>query len=95
MHVHSQRRRIQDCAVEYRHGKCRNKKNRTVRTYASPVKHEVSRLAFAKTPKYRETAASSHEGEKVEEFDRSFGDHKVIRCGHPKPFVCDRRLPQG
>lgn len=52
----------------------------TVRTYASPVEHEVSSFAFAKTPKYRETASNSHKGEKVEESDRRFGDHKVVRC---------------
>jgi len=54
-----------------------------VRTNASPVEHEVPSLAFAETPKYRETAANSHEGEKIEESDRCFGDHRVVCRRHP------------
>ena len=64
-----------------------------VQTYASPIEHEVPRLAFAETPKYRQTTANGHEGKKVEESDRRFGDHRVVRCGHQQPFVCGWRLP--
>ena len=53
------------------------------RTYASTIEHQVSRFALAKTPKYRETSTNSHEGEKIEESDRCFGDHRVVCCGHP------------
>ena len=64
-----------------------------IRTYASPIEHEIPSLALAETPKYRQTAANGHESEKIEESDRCFGDHRVVRCGHQQPFVCGRGLP--
>lgn len=60
-----------------------SRKSTGIRTYASPIEHEVPGLAFTKTPKYRQTTAYGHEGEKVEEPDRCFGDHRVVRRGHP------------
>ena len=68
--------------------------NPRVRTYAPPIEHEVISLAFPETQKYRQAATDGHEGEKVEESDRRFGDRSVVCRGHQQPFFCGRWFPQ-